>query len=75
MTAIWYQDYRTKEVKMKFSALLPLNPAPLKNFSGRVPVLVPASEAAWMRPVEIRRYLRTMREIRQYRSTRDLIYY
>jgi hypothetical protein len=59
---------------MKASATIPSNPAPVKAFSGRVPVLVPAAESPWMRPVEIRRYLRCMREIRQYRDCGDFYY-
>ena len=60
---------------MKSSRLMSLNLSLLKVFPERVPVLVPAAEAAWMRPVEIRRYLRCIREIRQYRSSGDLFYY
>jgi len=60
---------------MKASAIKASNLDRVKTFSGRVPVLVPAAEAAWIRPVEIRRHLRCIREIRQYRSSGDLFYY
>jgi len=60
---------------MKASGLMRLIPATVKTFPGRVPVLVPAVEDTWMRPVEIRRYLRSLREVRQYRSNGDFYYY
>lgn len=38
------------------------------------PVLVPTESSAHMGPMEIRRYLRSLRENRQYNFTRDFVY-
>ena len=38
------------------------------------PVPVPPDAAASLRPVEMRRYLRNLRETREYHFTRDFLY-
>jgi hypothetical protein len=59
---------------MKALAEKPMNGNLLKLIRGRVPALVPVAESTYMRPIEIRRYVRNLRETRRYHFTRDFLY-
>ncbi len=62
---------------MKAFTLMPLKAALGRNLGSvnkAEPVFVSATSSMHMRPVEIRRYLRHLRENRQYNFTRDFVY-
>jgi hypothetical protein len=62
---------------MKAFASLPLqSPFRINPVSMRLaePVFVSTTSSMHLRPMEIRRYLRHLRESRQYNFTRDFVY-
>jgi hypothetical protein len=56
---------------MKALASIPLSRTLMKILNRPAPVLVPVETYTYMRPVEIRRYVRNLRESRHYRFTDD----
>jgi hypothetical protein len=60
-----------REGNMKTLASMPLSRTLMRFFGKPAPVLVPVATDTYLRPVEIRRYLRNLRESRQYRPARD----
>ncbi len=59
---------------MKAMLSTTLNREITKLLSRQAPVLIPISTSEYVRPVEIRRYIRNLRATRQYRITNDFIY-
>jgi hypothetical protein len=56
---------------MKALASMPLSRTLMKFFGRQAPVFVPVETDTYMRPVEIRRYLRRLRENRRYHLSND----
>jgi hypothetical protein len=52
---------------MKALASMPLSRTLMKILGRQAPVPVPVATATYLRPVEMRRYLRHLRESRRYR--------
>ncbi len=59
---------------MKALLSRPSNGNIMKILHRQVPVVVPVAGTAYMRPVEIKRYIRNLRETRHYHFTRDFLY-